>query len=192
MQNEIRCGCDVRSNFASSAVFRLQAFNRFDSMQLLHLEDSPSDAELIALLIRREWPECAIRHVASASEYRSALEHGQFDLILSDYTLPGVDGLSALALARTRFPETPFLFLSGTIGEERAVEALKRGATDYVIKDRPTRLIPAIRQAFALLAESERRRRTEVALRENEERFRQITENVVELKALLDIDAPRI
>ena len=161
-------------------------------MHLLHLEDSTTDAELIALLIHREWPACEIRHVATQPEYQEALEQGGFDLILSDYSLPGFDGLSALAMARTHFPETPFLFLSGTIGEERAVEALKRGATDYIIKDRPTRLVPAIRQAFALLIEADRRRRTEAALRENEERFRQITENVVELIALLDLNACRI
>jgi PAS domain S-box-containing protein len=161
-------------------------------MQLLHLEDSTTDAELIALLIRREWPACEIRHVATQPEYQAALEQGGFDLILSDYSLPGFDGLSALAMARAHFPETPFLFLSGTIGEERAVEALKRGATDYIIKDRPTRLVPAIRQAFALVIEADRRRRTEAALRENEERFRQITENVVELIALLDLNACRI
>jgi two-component system, cell cycle sensor histidine kinase and response regulator CckA len=161
-------------------------------MQLLHLEDSATDAELIALVIRREWPHCNIQHVATATDYRAALEVGSFDLILSDYTLPGFDGLSALALARNRYPKTPFLFLSGTIGEERAVEALKRGATDYVIKDRPTRLVPAIRQAMAMLDESERRRRTEAALRENEERFRQITENVLELIALIDRSGRRV
>src|SRR5688572_9921816 len=161
-------------------------------MHLLHLEDSTTDAELIAILIHREWPACDIRHVATQSEYREALDAGGFDLILSDYSLPGFDGLSALSMARAHFPETPFLFLSGTIGEERAVEALKRGATDYIIKDRPTRLIPAIRQAFALVIEADRRRRTEDALRENEERFRQITENVVELIALLDLNMGRI
>jgi PAS domain S-box-containing protein len=161
-------------------------------MHLLHLEDSLTDAELIAILIHREWPACEIRHVATINQYRDALETGGFDLILSDYSLPGFDGLAALSMARNHFPETPFLFLSGTIGEERAVEALKRGANDYIIKDRPTRLIPAIRQAFALVIEADRRRRTEEALRENEERFRQITENVVELIALLDLNACRI
>lgn len=161
-------------------------------MQLLHLEDSQPDAELIAQLLRREWPKCGIRQVANGPDYRAALDANRFDLILSDYTVPGFDGLAALALARERFPEVPFIFLSGTIGEERAVEALKRGANDYVIKDRPTRLVPAIRQALALVDEAERRRRTESALRENEERFRQITENVVELIALLDLDGRRL
>src|SRR6266498_3504575 len=124
-----------------------------DAMRLLHLEDSPTDAELTAILLRREWPDCTIRHVTTARDYHQAVEGASFDLILSDYSLPGFDGLSALALARKHCPETPFLFLSGTIGEERAVEALKRGATDYILKDRPTRLIPAIRQAFAFLDE---------------------------------------
>jgi two-component system cell cycle sensor histidine kinase/response regulator CckA len=142
-------------------------------MQLLHLEDSHNDAELIGMLIRREWPDCRIIHVASVDDYRAALERKGFDVILSDYTLPGSDGLSALALARQACPATPFLFLSGTIGEERAVEALKRGATDYIIKDRPTRLIPAIRQAFALVDAAERRRRSEEALRQQEARLRE-------------------
>ncbi len=160
-------------------------------MHLLHLEDSSQDAELVELMIRREWPACGISRVSSVDEYRTALAGGGFDLILSDYTLPGFDGLLALELARTLSPATPFIFISGTIGEERAVEALKRGATDYVIKDRPSRLIPAIRQAFALLEEAQRRRRTEEALREQQERFRQITENVAELIAVLDLEGRR-
>jgi PAS domain S-box-containing protein len=161
-------------------------------MHLLHLEDSTADAELIAILIHREWPDCTIRHVANVTEYRAALHDGGFDLILSDYTLPGFDGLSALALARSHAPAVPFLFLSGTIGEERAVEALKRGATDYVLKDRPTRLIPAVRQSFALLQEAKRRRRTEEAMRQNQERFRQITENVTELISVVDLEGRRM
>ncbi|HUR59486.1 MAG TPA: response regulator [Opitutaceae bacterium] len=142
-------------------------------MQLLHLEDSPNDAELIGMLIRREWPDCQITHVACVEDYRAALARDGFDVILSDYTLPGFDGLGALALARQSCPSTPFLFLSGTIGEERAVEALKRGASDYIIKDRPTRLIPAIRQAFTLMEEGARRRRSEQALRQQEARLRE-------------------
>lgn len=135
-------------------------------MHLLHLEDSDTDAELIANVIKREWPACCISHVSHAADYRAAIEKGGIDLILSDYSLPGFDGLSALAIARAHCPATPFLFLSGTIGEERAVEALKRGAHDYVLKDRPHRLVPAIRQAMALVEETERSRRAEAQLRE--------------------------
>ncbi|HVS53025.1 MAG TPA: response regulator [Opitutaceae bacterium] len=142
-------------------------------MQILHLEDSSTDAELAARLIKRAWPQCAIQQVGTQADYCAALERGGFDVILSDYTLPGFDGLSALALAQAVAPQAPFIFLSGTIGEERAVEALKQGATDYIIKDRPTRLVPAIRQAFALNEESERRRRTEEQLQKNEDRLRE-------------------
>lgn len=143
-------------------------------------------------MLRREWPKCVITHVAAADEYKRALGAGGFDLILSDFSLPGLDGLQALAWAKEVRPDTPFIFLSGTIGEDTAVEALKRGATDYVIKDRPSRLLPAIRQAFALIKEGTRRRQTEAALNENEERFRQITENVAELIALVDPSGRRI
>lgn len=142
-------------------------------MHILHLEDSTNDADLIARVLRREWPQCDIRHVTSAPEFAAALEASGFDVILSDYSMPGYDGLQALAEARMRSPTTPFLFLSGMIGEERAVEALKRGATDYIIKDRPARLVPAIRQALALVSETSRRRESELALHAQEARLRE-------------------
>ncbi len=157
-------------------------------MQILHLEDSTFDAELIGNVLRREWPDCVIRHVATAEAFSGALAQDAFDVILSDYSMPGFDGLTALAQARQRCPRTPFLFLSGMIGEERAVEALKRGATDYIIKDRPARLVPAIRQALAFIDESSRRRRTEEALRDRDERFRLITENIAEHINVVDLD----
>jgi PAS domain S-box-containing protein len=157
-------------------------------MDILHLEDSTNDAELIARVLRREWPGCAIHHVTNGDDFRSAVASGEYDVILSDYSMPGFDGLTALAEARGRCPETPFLFLSGMIGEERAVEALKRGATDYIIKDRPARLVPAIRQALAFIAEADRRRRSEEALRDNSERFRLITENIADHITVLDLD----
>src|SRR6266540_5174999 len=140
-------------------------------MRLLHLEDSAADAELVAMKLATELPECQVQHALSRQQYEAALETGSFDLIVSDYTLHGFDGLTALELARTHCPEKPFIFLSGTIGEERAIEALKRGATDYVIKDRPSRLVPAMRHALARAEEEQQLRRTEEALRQNRERF---------------------
>lgn len=155
-------------------------------MRVLHLEDSPPDAELVAHRLAASWPNCRIEHALSREQYEAALSQANYDLILCDYTLQGYDGLSALELARQRRPHTPFIFLSGTIGEERAIEALQRGATDYVIKDRPSRLIPAIRQALARADEERRLQHTEEALRENRERFRQIAENVDDLIVMLD------
>jgi PAS domain S-box-containing protein len=92
-------------------------------------------------------------------------------MILSDYSLPGFDGHAALLIARTLRPDLPFLFVSGTIGEDRAVESLKGGATDFVLKDRFARLEPAVRRALAEAAERAARRRAEEALRQSEERY---------------------
>lgn len=161
-------------------------------MTILHLEDSENDAALVEAVISEEWPQCGITHVSKRAEYLAAIEVGGFDLILSDYAMPDFDGLTALEFARARCPDKPFIFMSGTLGEERAVEALKLGATDYIIKDRPTRLISAIRQALALAEETVRRRETEEALRENRERYRQITENVADMIAVLDLNGRRV
>ncbi|MBL9204248.1 MAG: PAS domain S-box protein [Opitutaceae bacterium] len=135
-------------------------------MRILHLEDNANDAELIEDVIRREWPLCTIERVSGRSAYEAALRRGEFDMVLSDYSLPDFDGLAALDLARSWCPRKPFIFLSGTIGEERAVDALKRGATDYVMKDRPSRLLSSVLQAFARAEDRERQRAAEARIRE--------------------------
>lgn len=135
------------------------------TLQVLHLEDNVTDAELFRALLEEEWPGCRIRRVQTRVEFLDAIRAGPFSLILSDFSLPQFDGLSALSLAREHAPATPFIFLSGAIGEERAIESLKRGASDYVIKDRPGRLIPAIRQALDRIEVLELRRRAENELR---------------------------
>ncbi len=161
---------------------------RSGGVRILHLEDSEPDALLVADRISQDWPGCAIRHADGREQFEAALAAGPFDLILSDYTLRGFDGLSALELARARCPQTPFIFLSGTIGEERAIDALKRGATDYVIKDRPSRLIPAMRQALTHAAEEKHLRETEESLRQHREHLRQITENIADLILMAALD----
>jgi PAS domain S-box-containing protein len=155
-------------------------------MRVLHLEDSDPDAELVAVKLTENWPNLRLRRAVSRVQFEAALDTGDFDLILSDYTLNDFDGLSALEKARVQCPHTPFIFLSGTIGEERAIEALKRGAKDYIIKDRPSRLLPAIRHALARAEEEKRLRSTEDALQQNRDRFRQIAENVADLIVMLD------
>jgi two-component system cell cycle sensor histidine kinase/response regulator CckA len=135
-------------------------------MKLLHLEDNRNDAELVENVLRDAWPACKIKRADTRKDYLAALDRGEFDLILSDYTMPDMDGLSALDLALEKCPDKPFIFLSGTIGEERAVEALKRGAVDYVVKDRPARLVPAIRQALDKIERKHQLQQAEGRVRE--------------------------
>ncbi len=104
-------------------------------LRILLLEDDPADAELIQGVLEADGVVCEITRVEAREEFVRALEKGEIDLILADYSLPSFDGLAALELAQKIRPELPFLFVSGTLGEERAIEALKRGATDFVLKN---------------------------------------------------------
>lgn len=161
-------------------------------MRVLHLEDDPHDAGWIHTLIKKRWPDTQIERVEGARDFEQALKKDPPDLILSDFSLPGFDGLSALTQARSRFPDTPFIFLSGTIGEEIAVEALKNGATDYVLKDRSIRLIAAIERALAEVADRSRRREVERRLFQSQAQFQKITENVADLIVVLDKEGRRV
>jgi two-component system cell cycle sensor histidine kinase/response regulator CckA len=115
-------------------------------MKILHLEDNAGDAELIHQVFLDEWPDCEVKVVDNRSDFVAQLPTG-YDLILSDFSMVNFTGLEALHIAHAKIPETPFIFFSGTIGEDRALDALRAGASDYVIKDRPRRLIPAIERA---------------------------------------------
>src|ERR1041384_3922660 len=120
--------------------------NRMKSeLNILHLEDDDNDYELIRSLLSREGLPCALNRVKNREGFAAAIERGGFDLVFSDFSIPGFDGLKALALAREKFPQVPFLFVSGTLGEEVAIDTLRAGATDYVLKDRLSRLAPAVR-----------------------------------------------
>jgi PAS domain S-box-containing protein len=122
-------------------------------LHILLLESDPGDAELVHELLAPHFA-AELNRARAQDEFAAALDTARFDLILADYGLPSFDGLSALELARARCPGVPFIFVSGSIGEDEAAEALKRGATDYVLKTRLSRLVPAIRRA---LREAERR-----------------------------------
>lgn len=145
--------------------------NAGQHIRVLMLEDNPRDAELTTRYLQREQLECSMTVVDDEMSYRSMLETTDPDVILSDYNLPGFDGMRALQIARVLAPETPFLFVSGSIGEERAVEALRAGATDYVLKDRIPRLASAIVRALAERRERSLRQNVERALRASEQRF---------------------
>ena len=122
-------------------------------LRVLHLEDNVADTKLVQATLEAEGIRSALTRVETEHELGAALKQGGFDIILADYTLPSFDGLSALKIARERSPEVPFIFVSGTLGEDVAIEALKAGATDYVLKTRLTRLGPSLKRA---LREAER------------------------------------
>jgi CheY-like chemotaxis protein len=155
-------------------------------LRILNLEDDAADAELNEEMISARWPECEFVRVDTRADFLARLEEGNFDLIFSDYTMPGFDGRSALALAREKRPEIPFLFVSGTIGEDTAIEALKNGATDYVLKHRLMRLIPAVDRALRESADRAERERAETAMRESEHKYREVFESLGEAAFLAD------
>jgi PAS domain S-box-containing protein len=157
-------------------------------LNILHVEDNPADAELVQSLLESEGIACAVKRVQTRTDFVAALERDGFDLILSDFTMPSFDGWSALEIARLKAPGVPFIFVSGTIGEEVAVDSLKEGAADYVLKDRLSRLPAAVRRAMREAQERAERRRIEEELRQRNELFRNITENVDDLVAVLDLD----
>ena len=145
-------------------------------LRIIHLEDDPNDKEIVTASLEQQGIDCEVIDVTTGDEFVAALGRESIDLILSDFALPGFDGLSALSLATKMKPEIPFILVSGTIGEEAAIESLTSGATDYVLKTRLSRLGPAVRRALEEANERKTRRNTEVTL-ERERKF---------LRALLD------
>ncbi|MGH8299765.1 MAG: GAF domain-containing protein, partial [Steroidobacteraceae bacterium] len=130
-------------------------------LRLLIVEDAATEAELAVRHLSSGGIACIPRTVTDEPQFRTALRQFRPHVILSDFTLPAFDGLAALDIARAEAPDVPFIFLSGTIGEERAIEALRRGAVDYVLKTNPARLVPAVRRALREVQERTRRRAAE-------------------------------
>lgn len=128
-------------------------------LKVLLLEDAPADAELETGILRRAGIACEARVVANERDLMHELAHFAPDVVLSDFSLPGFDGLTALHLVKGRRPDIPYIFVSGTIGEERAIDALKHGATDYVLKSNLARLPPAVTRAVREADEARHRLR---------------------------------
>jgi signal transduction histidine kinase len=142
-------------------------------LSLLFLEDDPIDADLVAATLTEAGLSCTVTRVDTRVDFLKALESGGFDLILADYSIPGFDGMTALSLAREHAPDIPFLFVSATIGEELAIDAMHLGATDYVLKQRLGRLVPSVQRALRERDERRERKRAEEALAQSERQFRQ-------------------
>lgn len=147
-------------------------------LQILSLEDDPRDTELIQELLEAEAILCELIRVDSKDAFLASLENYRIDLILADYTLPSFDGISALKLAMVALPDVPFLFVSGTLGEEVAIEALKIGATDYILKSRLWRLAPAVRRALRESKEKAERKRAQESLTQSENHLREVIETI--------------
>jgi two-component system, cell cycle sensor histidine kinase and response regulator CckA len=130
-------------------------------LRILHLEDEPTDAALVRHTLEAAGIECVTTCVNKLADFVTVLDRGESDLILMDYSLAALDGLTAAEMLRTQWPGVPFILVSGTLQEERAIELLKRGATDYVPKDRLSQLVPAVRRAMEEVEERAERRRLE-------------------------------
>src|ERR1700678_64363 len=153
-------------------------------MKILHIEDSKEDAELVRALLSEEWPDCSIRVVSNRAAFVESLNRADYDIVLSDFSLGSFTGLDAPAIVRDKLPVTPFIFLPGTIGEDRAIEALQAGAQDYVLKDRMKRLISAIRRAQRESGE----RRQRHAAEQTTARFAMLLESTPEFIGMCSLD----
>src|SRR6516165_661671 len=137
-------------------------------LRIVYLEDELKDAELVQMSLEAEGILCDLTRAETQADFLRFLQQGGFELILADYALPSFDGISALRIAQETCPEVPFIFVSGCMGEELAIEALKQGATDYVFKTRLSRIAPCIRRALREAGERSHRRRAEEALQRSE------------------------
>src|SRR3954468_1112391 len=145
--------------------------------RLLMLDDSADDLTLIERELRRGGIDFVARQVHTKEEFSEALRQFSPDLILADYVLPGLNGLQALKIALQICPQAPVILVSGLLGEERAIEALKSGATDYILKDRLARLTPAVRRALDEVQQRQKRMQAEAAVRESEAKFAALAEH---------------
>ncbi len=142
------------------------------TIAVLHLEDEPEDSRLISSTLVADGLPCEFVRVNDEPGFRAAIARGGFDIILADRSLPTFDGLSALGIARELCPDVPFICVSGFPGEELAIEALKNGAADYVLKQRLSRLGPAVRRALQEYRERATRRTADAEARTLEPQLR--------------------
>lgn len=148
------------------------------AIRILLVEDSRDDAELLLLELRRKGYEPISERIETAEAMRESLGRRKWDVVISDFIIPGFGGLEALSLFKEQNLDIPFIVVSGKIGEEVAVSAMKAGAADYVMKDNMGRVVPAIERALREAALRQEKKRADDALRESEERFRELAEHI--------------
>jgi PAS domain S-box-containing protein len=155
--------------------------------RILLLEDSPLDAELALAALKDGGLEVEATVVASREKYVLALTQMEFDVILADYALPDITGFEALHIAKASAPHVPFIYVSGTLGEDRAIDSIHEGATDYVLKQNLKRLAPATHRALKIKRDRDTFKATADALHESEIRFQQVIESINEY-AIIALD----
>lgn len=143
-------------------------------LQIILLEDDPIDCELIETTLRNGGIDGQFTQVSDRARFLESLEQTQSQLILADYVLPKFDGLEALAIVQDVCPEVPFILISGVLGEEQATEAMRQGATDYVLKQRLERLVPAVQRALRESQERQERQSLTLALQQTDTLLRTI------------------
>ena len=154
-------------------------------LHFLLLEDDPLDVELVSTTLENSNLDCDFTVVDTQVAFESALESQQFDLVFADYSLPTFDGLSAISFVVRQFPYIPCILISGVLGEDRAIEALKSGAADYVLKQRLERLAPATKRALREYSERKALAQATAQLKESEARFRTSVETMADPLAVL-------
>ncbi len=157
-------------------------------LRLLLLEDSPADAELVACELQRAGIAFSSKLVKAKKEFIKALSEFLPQVILSDFKLPGFDGLAALEIARLQVPDTPFIFVSGSIGEEKAIELLAQGASDYILKDNLARLGPAVKRVVEEALLKLEKKIAEEELRLHVAELRQLAEAAERFVDINDLD----
>lgn len=155
-------------------------------LRLLVLEDVANDAELEIAELQQAGYECEWKRVETREDFLACLDTPDYELILSDYALPAFDGLTALSLLQERKVDIPFILVSGTLGEDAAIDSLKAGAVDYVLKTRLSRLAPVVTRALKEQAESLERKRMQQELQSANERFRAIMESAADAIITMD------
>lgn len=156
-----------------------------EKLKILILEDTPADANLMKEAVHLDNINFISRTVVTENDFQCELETFEPDVVLSDYKLPQYNGLDALEVVKKKRPHTPFIIVTGTLDEETAVNCMKFGAVDYVLKEQLVRLGPAVKKALELKKEKEQKELAEEALRESEEKYRMLVENANEAIVVL-------